>query len=129
MGQVANQRLAVFDLTAADRAIMEFLYANAKLSVPAIASRYQVSRQHVQLTVNRLLERRLVTTRDNPRHRRSPLVELTRSGKALFERIIEQDSRLVEQVFADVSQADRRCTRRTLDTLLKNLSAGQRHVE
>ena len=52
---------------------MEFLYPKEALSVPDIARRYDVSRQHVQVTVNTLVERGLARGTVNPRHKRSPL--------------------------------------------------------
>ena len=41
----ADQYLAEAELTAADRAVMEFLTTSDALSVPEIARRYNVSRQ------------------------------------------------------------------------------------
>lgn len=39
----SNEMLEELEITAADRAVMEFLYPDKKLSVPEIASRYHVS--------------------------------------------------------------------------------------
>ena len=78
--------LEEFGISVADRAVMEFLYPNEKLSVPEIAERYKVTRQHVQVTVNSLLENRLIVTRENPRHKRSPLILLSKKGRDLFRR-------------------------------------------
>ena len=60
MADHADAYLHDAGLTAADRAVLEFLYPDAHLTVPAIARRYQVSRQHVQVTVNRLVQRGLL---------------------------------------------------------------------
>ena len=78
MAQVAGENLETFGITAADRAVLEFLYPDEALSVPEIAQRYDVSRQHVQVTVNALLEKGLVAKRPNPRHKRSDLIRLFR---------------------------------------------------
>ena len=56
MAQLADDYLRAHGLAAADRAVLEFLYPDEALSVPEIATRYQVSRQHIQVTVNTLLE-------------------------------------------------------------------------
>jgi DNA-binding MarR family transcriptional regulator len=101
---------------------MEFLYPEKSLSVPAIAARYQVSRQHVQVTVNSLLDKGLVVARDNPRHKRSPLITLEPKGRELFARVLEQDRRELDRLLASVPAADLRTTRRTLNSLLEELS-------
>ena len=69
MGALADDYLADANLSAADRAVMEFLYPDRELSVPDIARRYDVSRQHVQVTVNGLLARGLL--RGDPLARRA----------------------------------------------------------
>jgi DNA-binding MarR family transcriptional regulator len=56
LSQKSDEMLRELGITAADRAVLEFLYPDAALSVPEIAKRYDVSRQHVQVTVNPLLE-------------------------------------------------------------------------
>ena len=63
MGAQADDYLADTGLSAADRAVMEFLYPEEELSVPDIARRYDVSRQHVQVTVNGLVRQRVCSQR------------------------------------------------------------------
>jgi len=111
-------------ITAADRAVLEFLYPDASLSVPGIAERYQVSRQHVQVTVNRLLAADLVETRPNPRHRRSPLALLTPAGRRLFRRIRRREGKRVADLFAAIPDEDLGATRRTLAALYAGLNDG-----
>ena len=122
LAQRSNENLVESGISAADRAVMEFLYPEKSLSVPAIAARYQVSRQHVQVTVNSLLDKGLVVTRDNPRHKRSPLITLEPKGRELFARVLEQDRRELDRLLASVPAADLRTTRRTLNSLLEELS-------
>ena len=122
LAQRSNENLVESGISAADRAVMEFLYPEKSLSVPAIAARYQVSRQHVQVTVNSLLDKGLVVTRDNPRHKRSPLITLEPKGRELFARVLEQDRRELDRLLASVPAADLRTTRRTLHSLLEELS-------
>lgn len=121
LGQNANERLQQFGISAADRAVLEFLYPDEELSVPDIAARYQVSRQHVQVTVNSLIDGELLTSKDNPRHKRSSLIALTAKGQKLFARIKEQDCELVEKLFSAISAEERRVTQETLETLLAQL--------
>ena len=65
MAERADRYLRDSGLSAADRAVLEFLFPDLQLTVPEIAHRYQVTRQHVQATANRLLDRDLVQAVDN----------------------------------------------------------------
>ena len=122
MADHAEAYLRDTGLTAADRAVLEFLYPDTELTVPAIARRYQVSRQHVQVTVNRLLDLGLLRTIDNPRHKRSPLLTLTETGQQTFAGIRRREATVLDQLFADIEIADIATTRRTLTTLLNKLN-------
>jgi DNA-binding MarR family transcriptional regulator len=121
MAQESNDSLQDLDITVADRAVLEFLYPDEELSVPEIAQRYQVSRQHVQVTVNGLLESGNLANKTNPRHKRSPLIALTSKGRALFVKIKKRDIKTVKQMFSHVPEKDRRVTEKTLETLLAQL--------
>ena len=124
MGQIANQRLAKKRITAADRAVMEFLYPDKALSVPEIASRYNVSRQHIQMTVNTLLDKALLVSKRNPRHKRSSLMVLSKKGHALFEKIMKEDFELIEEWFSTLPAVEQKSTRENLAKLLANLPKG-----
>ena len=128
LANTADDYLQAFGLTAAELAVMEFLESNGELTVPAIARRYQVSRQHIQVTVNGLLSRGLVDARENPRHKRSPLHSLSEAGHATFASIREHESRLLDALFADIEIADIATTRRTLATLLQKLDEEKPHA-
>ena len=123
MAEKADAYLCESDLTAAERAVMEFLYPDTLLSVPDIARRYQVSRQHVQVTVNRLLELGLLRAGDNPRHKRSSLFSLSEPGRDAFAEIRNNESLLLDELFAEVEIVDLATTKRTLETLLKRITA------
>jgi len=128
LSQKSDERLAEAGITGAGRAVMEFLYPDEALSVPEMAKRYQVSRQHIQVTVNGLLELGLVVTRDNPRHKRSFLIALNRKGRNLFAEILAEDKRQIEELFADIPGPDVQATRRTLEALYARLGAGERMI-
>lgn len=121
MAQWSNDSLQDLGISAADRAVLEFLYPDERLSVPEIAERYQVSRQHVQITVNDLLASGLLTKEVNPRHKRSQLIALTRRGRALFKKIKDRDLNIINQLFSQISENDRRVTQSTLESLLEKL--------
>jgi len=121
LAQKANENLGQYKLTVADRAVMEFLYPHEQLSVPEIASRYRVSRQHVQVTVNSLRKKGLLESRPNPRHKRSSLMKLSDKGGELFAAILTKDKETVDKLFSEIPAEDRKTTRRTLETLLREL--------
>lgn len=122
LGQRSNEMLAELGISAADRAVMEFLYPDKQLSVPEIAEQYKVSRQHIQVTVNSLQDAGLVVTTDNPRHKRSPLILLNGKGRKLFGSIIKKDEQVVDLLFSGISADDVQATRQTLQSLLDELS-------
>jgi DNA-binding MarR family transcriptional regulator len=121
MTELADSYLKESGLTAADRAVMEFLFPDQALTVPDIARRYQVTRQHVQVTVNGLLQAGLLRSAENPRHKRSPLLRLSRLGRETFATIRDNESQLLDEWFSDVEIADIATTKRTLETLLHRL--------
>jgi len=85
-------------ITAAQRAVLEFLESGGPLTVPAIARARAVSRQHIQTVVNGLLKDELVDTRDNPAHARSPLIELTAAGRRTYRTIRRREEHLLERM-------------------------------
>jgi DNA-binding MarR family transcriptional regulator len=78
-------------LTAGHRGVLESLSEGGARTVPALARARPVSRQHIQVLVNRLLELGLVATRQNPASRRSPLIELTPAGRQRFRRMLARE--------------------------------------
>lgn len=122
LAQKAGEHLNQYNLTVADRATMEFLYPHEQLSVPEIASRYQVSRQHVQVTVNELRKKGLVEDKPNPRHKRSVLMTLSETGRQIFTSILEKDKQIVDELFSDIPAEDQEATHRTLETILRQLT-------
>ena len=128
LAQLAERYLTAHGLAAADRAVLEFLDRDDALSVPELAARYQVSRQHIQVTVNTLLEDGFLESRPNPRHKRSPLFALSPVGRELFRKIRAAESDVLDTLFAGIAADDVECTRRTLHTMyFENLE--QRHTD
>ena len=121
MSQEADRYLKESGLTAADRAVMEFLYPDEKLTVPAIADRYDVSRQHVQVVANGLQKKGVLLLEPNPNHKRSSLLCLSPNGRELFAIIRKSESAIVNRMFADVSDNDLEISRNTLESLFNKL--------
>ena len=122
MGARADQYLADAELTAADRAVLEFLYPHESMSVPEIARRYDVSRQHIQVTANELLAKGLLRSIDNPKHKRSRLIQLSSLGRECFKEIRHNESDEIAELFATISDKSLATTKATLTSLLQQLS-------
>lgn len=122
MGKKADKYLESLGISAAERAVMEFLHSDNLLSVPQIADRYDVTRQHVQTIVNSLKGRGLVDVQKNPRHTRSPLIALSEKGQELFAEIAVKDEAAIKAMFRNVSDSKCVRTRKTLARLHSNLT-------
>ena len=122
LAELADQYLKDSDLTATDRAVLEFLFPDSRLSVPAMAGKYQVSRQHIQTTVNRLIVKGLIRSESNPNHKRSPLMRLSHLGRETFAEIRRNETELLERLFSGIGAEDLHVTRRSLRSLLENLN-------
>ena len=126
MSEMATSYLEPLGITAADRAILEFLFTEGNITVPEIAKRYKVSRQHVQVTVNRLQDDGFVLIKTNPSHKRSSLISLSAKGKALFRKIQTRDEKAIKQIFSNIPIDKQRITREVLQTLLQSVTKGEK---
>jgi DNA-binding MarR family transcriptional regulator len=122
MSQEADRYLRQWNISAADRAVMEFLYPDLELTVPGIAAKYDVTRQHVQVTVNALLEKGLLRTGENPHHKRSQLVRLSSLGRDCFAELRDKESRILNSLFANIPADQINVTQQTLALLLNRLN-------
>ena len=99
-------------------------------TVPALARARPVSRQHIQVLVNRLLELGLVETRKNPAHERSSLVALTRAGARRFETMHRSEGHALDGAKFPVSEARMNAAaetlRRTREFLASRFADGAR---
>lgn len=108
-------------LNASLRAVMEALIAGPR-TVPDIARSKSVTRQHIQLQVDELIETELAELRPNPAHQRSPLVALTRRGEALFASGRRREAPLIEQLAIGLDA-------RKAATTVQTLTAFRRRAE
>ena len=104
--QVGERLHAREPLTLSMRAVLEFLAREGPATVPGIARSRHVTRQHVQALANGLLARRLVELVDNPAHKRSPLVRLTRAGERTIRRMKAREAPLLARCAVGVSRSD-----------------------
>jgi DNA-binding MarR family transcriptional regulator len=75
------------------------------LTVPQIAQMRPVSRQRMQRLADELAAEGLVTFIDNPRHRRSKLVQLTPEGEARYRELDTRLLSIASTLGADLSEA------------------------
>ncbi len=85
-------------ITAAMRAVMEALADGGAQTVPTIARAKSVSRQHIQVLANALIEAGLVASRPNPEDGRSPLIELTAKGKRTFAAMRDREKTVLHEL-------------------------------
>jgi DNA-binding MarR family transcriptional regulator len=106
-----------FDLgvSAAQRAVLEALASAGATTVPALARRKGVTRQHIQVLANQLRALGLVEDRPNPDHKRSSLLELSAAGRRAFETIRARERRVLTAVGSKLA-------RRSLGEVLAVLS-------
>ena len=69
------------------------IYSEGELTVPDLAYRKAVSRQRMQQVVDLLMQEGLLEKKDNPRHRKSVLFQLSPSGRRLAGRLLNQEKR------------------------------------
>lgn len=110
-------------INASHRAVLEFLHQEQPQTVPQIAREKSVSRQHVQIIVNELLDLDLIKSSENPAHKRSPLIQLTSKGKALFESIQKKETAFLQPIEEQFSQKELIVTIKTLKSIDRYLAS------
>ena len=92
------------------------------LSVAQLARKMGVTRQAVQRIANELEADGVVAFRPNPRHKRAQLIELTASGRGLFERSMELQRPWAASLGQNLASARIAEVCATLDALLATLN-------
>ena len=105
-------------------AILQTLGRLGPQAVPDIARARALSRQNIQVLVNRLESHGYVTMTPNPAHKRSGLVQLTDPGRRLLATALEQEATSLEGLLPYVSQSRLAPTARLLRQL-RELLAGK----
>jgi DNA-binding MarR family transcriptional regulator len=93
---------------------MRSLATLGPLTVPQIAAMRPTSRQRMQRLADELAGEELVEFTDNPRHRRSKLVQLTRKGEATYR---DMNTRLLSVATTLGEALDEADVRRTTEVL------------
>jgi DNA-binding MarR family transcriptional regulator len=123
--QVGEQVHAREPVTLGMRAVLEHLAREGPATVPDIARARYVTRQHIQMLVNGLVEREQVQLHSNPAHKRSPLIRLTLKGERTIKRMMAKERRLFEGNFG-MSTADLQRAAETLRAVRAGLERAPR---
>lgn len=108
-------------ITAAMRTVLELLHERGAQTVPQIARARKVTRQHIQVIVDRLLAEGLVRIRENPRDRRSPLLELTEQGEKICAEMRKRELTLLNELGRVLDDQDVEVTLSTLSAFCAHL--------
>jgi DNA-binding MarR family transcriptional regulator len=95
---------------------------NQPRAVPAIARRMGLTRQAVQRTADVLADEGIVEFVDNPAHSRSRLVQMTRSGRQTYDKILNRQVVWANELASGLVFKERDI-RKALD-VLRSLRAG-----
>ena len=101
-------------ITASMRAVMESLAERGAQTVPQIARAKGVSRQHIQVNVDALIEAGLVAVNSNPEHKRSSLLDLSKAGRRAFDKMRRREAEILRDLVRRVPRADVAIALRTL---------------
>lgn len=91
--------------SAGGRGILQVLERLGPQTVPGIARIRTLSRQNIQILVNRLESHRYVALTANPAHKRSGLVHLTDAGRTLLAAVKEREANSLEGLLPQVPKA------------------------
>lgn len=123
LAQAADEALAPLGITAAERALVEFLAREqAPASLSEIARKRAVSRQHIHQTVARL-DPRWVIRADDPHDARAVTLRLSAEGRAVWERIRAIDMDLLQRLEGRLDGAELRRATETLRTFRDALAS------
>lgn len=121
MRAVGDGLHADLGVSTAMRGVMESLAQSGPQTVPRMARQRPVSRQHIQILVNQLIEAGLCQTRANPDHKRSALVDLTVRGRAVFAVMRKRERGVIAELADDMDPADLAACERVHQHIIKAL--------
>lgn len=114
VSRLVEQDEQVSGLSVGVRNVLDQLRRDGDRTVPQLARAQDLSRQYTQRMVDQAAVDGLVELIENPAHRRSRLVHLTRAGEAAIITVIERELSLLERVGGDLTAAELDGTLRVL---------------
>ncbi len=124
-----DQLHADLGITTATRGVMQSLAEGGPMTVPQMARQRPVSRQHIQMLVNQLMEARLCAALPNPEHKRSVLIDLTDRGRDVFAEIRRRETAAIADLFGDIDAGDLAAGERALTAMIAALDSNLRRTE
>lgn len=98
--------LADTELTVRMRAVLEILYRHGAAPVPDIAHHLDIKRQYTQVMVNEALAAGLIVKIENPRHKRSTLIDLTDKGRGLIQQVMERERLMIDELAKSFTETE-----------------------
>ncbi|MBV1916074.1 MAG: MarR family transcriptional regulator [Pseudomonadales bacterium] len=92
-----------YGLSSGRMALMRSLFTGGPQTVSAIAASRPVARQGIQRMVNAMLKDDLLVLTDNPRHKRARLVELSATGSALYQQVLQEEIEFMNRLSEGLS--------------------------
>ena len=83
---------------AGTRAVLRMIDGMGPMTVPQLAKEKSVTRQFIQKLVNPLTEEGFLEARENPNHKRSPLIALTEEGQKRIDWINRTDKKVLSGI-------------------------------
>ena len=100
------------------RAVLESVIESGPQTVPDMARARPVSRQHIQMLVNGLLDAGCVAYLENPAHKRSRLVSPTENGREIYELMRERERDAFRTLTVELSAEDMETATAVLRSLI-----------
>ncbi len=102
--------------------IMRSLRLEGAQTVPQLARSRPVSRQRIQTLADELAEAGLVAFVDNPAHKRSKLVSLTKAGETACDALTERVMDAANELARDMDETELRAAAKVLHALRAKLA-------
>lgn len=93
-------------LGTSQRKIMHILCVYGQATVPHIASRLGVSRQSVQTVCNGLISDGYLESTENPLHKRSRLIGISKVGLNALQQAQENENRIIEKALSSMNSKE-----------------------
>ena len=125
LGQAADTVLAPLGITAAERALLEFLAKEKEpITLSEIARKRSVSRQHIHQTLSRLNQEWIDRSAD-PSDARSVSLSLSAKGRDFWRRIRVADGELLQRLERILPAEEARAATATLRKIHEALKSEQ----
>ena len=125
MKLAAEQLHRAEEITAGMRGVLFSLDRSGPQTVPQMARARPVSRQHIQMLVNPLVERRYVELVDNPAHKRSSLVQLMPKGRGLVNRMRKREAQVLGALGSGISEEQFRSAAAVMRSLRETFASDE----